>query len=422
LGVIPMKHAYTKKDRDKAVILAIVRRFGPISRVAIQSMTQYRPSTVSEYVRELIEEGLVYESGRSDNPLGRKRILLRVNEAHSFLVAMEFDAETIRAAVLDLQPKVVTMLTRPVDLEGGVDGVLDQLVSAAHQVIHDSGKDPARLRSIAFADPGLVDRRRGVSVMCALLDFWQCVPLRQRFEAEFAVPFLLEGNTRAKGVAERALGAGGMADDMVYVDYSTGIGAAVFSEGRMVRGHNESAGELGHTRVAENGPACKCGSFGCLEAIAGVQALGTRLRRAVEEGSSSKAIALAGGLEKVTGWTVLEAARQGDKLSSSLVENVGNHLGLGIANLVNLFNPALVVLGKNLAAAGPDLLQQIERIVRRQALPSATEKLEFRYGTLGDEAALLGAGLLVLDEMFAIPALKPPRFMVESEANLVVNE
>ncbi|RPI21227.1 MAG: ROK family protein [Acidobacteria bacterium] len=408
-----MKHSDSKKERDKAVIMAVVRRFGPISRVAIQHLTQYRPSTVSDYVRELIEAGRLYEAGRSDNPLGRKQVLLRVNDAFGFLVAMEFDAETIRTAVLDLEPKVLTTRTEPVDLTGGVEGVLKQLLSAADRAIRESRKNRAQLLGIAFADPGLVDRRRGISVMCALLDFWQCVPLRERFEARFGAPFLLEGNTRAKAVAERVLGAGGMAENMAYIDYSTGIGAAVFSEGRMVRGHSETAGEIGHTRVAENGPACKCGSFGCLEAIAGVQALGARARRALEEGSTSKVVSLAGGVEKVTGWTVLEAARQGDKLSSSLVETVSNHLGLGIANLVNLFNPALVVLGKNLASAGPDLLQQIERIVRRQALPSATEKLEFRYGTIGDEAALLGAGLLVLEEMFAIPVLKPPKFMLD---------
>jgi predicted NBD/HSP70 family sugar kinase len=195
---------------------------------------------------------------------------------------------------------------------------------------------------------------------------------------------------------------------MLYVDYRAGIGVGIFSEGRMLRGASESAGELGHTHIMENGPPCKCGSFGCLEAIAGGAALGAKARRALMEGSTSIALSLAGGdIQKVTGWIVIEAARQGDKMCSSLVEQMGNYLGLGLANLVNLYNPSVVILGPRLFPAGDGLLAQITRIVRRQALPHATRDLVIRFGELGDEAGVLGAGLLVLEQLFAIPDLNP---------------
>jgi glucokinase len=260
----------------------------------------------------------------------------------------------------------------------------------------------------------LVDSKKGVTITSSQMDFWRNIPLQQIFEEEFKVPFLLESNTRAITIAERMLGAGEKTDDMVYVDYRNGVGAGVFSGGSILRGAGESAGEFGHTHVVENGPACKCGSFGCLEAMTSAGTLANRARKGVLEGGKSEVLAMAGSPESITGAHVLEAARRGDRMCSSLVEEMGNHLGLGVANLVNLFNPSIVVLGGLLGRAGEPLLEQISRIVRKQALPHATESLQFRFGTLGPQAGVLGAGLLVQEKLFEIPALKPPKFLVSA--------
>jgi N-acetylglucosamine repressor len=403
-----MKRNSTKKERDKAVIMSLVRRFGSLSRVAVQGMTKARPSTISMLVRELIEEGKLKEAGTSNNPLGRKQILLKVNEDYGFVLGVEFDPDVVVAAAMNLTPSILAMSREPTYLEGGVAGLTRQLLACTRQVVEEAGLSGAAPLGIAFADAGLIDSRRGVSVNAADIDFWKEVPLRDLFEEEFEAPFLLESNTRCRATAERMLGVGDFADDMLYVDYRAGIGVGIFSEGRMLRGASESAGELGHTHIMENGPPCKCGSFGCLEAIAGGAALGAKARRALMEGSTSIALSLAGGdIQKVTGWIVIEAARQGDKMCSSLVEQMGNYLGLGLANLVNLYNPSVVILGPRLFPAGDGLLAQITRIVRRQALPHATRDLVIRFGELGDEAGVLGAGLLVLEQLFAIPDLNP---------------
>ena len=133
---------------------------------------------------------------------------------------------------------------------------------------------------------------------------------------------------------------------MIYVEYGrTGIGAGIVIDGKLFYGAGYVAGEFGHTHMVEDGPACKCGSFGCLEAIAGASALRSRIRRAIAEGGTSSALALAGGdVSKITGWTVLEAAGHGDKICAEIVEQAANYLGAGLANLVNLFNPAVIVI------------------------------------------------------------------------------
>jgi len=409
-----MRHVSSKKERDKAVIMAVVRRFGPLSRVDVHELTQFRPSGISLLVRELLEEGKLREAGPSNNPLGRKQTLLTINEGFGFVVGVEFDVDTLMAASLDLRPQIIALVTEPTNLTQGADGLIRQLLSCTRKAIEQASSTGPIPLGIAVADPGLVDSEKGVTITSSQMEFWKNIPLQKIFEEEFGVPFLLESNTRAITIAERMLGAGEKTDDMVYIDYRTGLGAGVVAGGSILRGSGESAGEFGHTHVIENGPACKCGSFGCLEAMTSAAALANKARKGVLEGGTSEVLSIAGKPESITGAHVLEAARRGDRMCSSLVEDMGNHLGLGIANLVNLFNPSVVVFGGLLGLAGESLLEQIFRIVKRQALPHATENLQFRFGKLGPQAGVLGAGLLVLEKLFEIPALKPPKFMVSA--------
>jgi predicted NBD/HSP70 family sugar kinase len=415
--VRPIKHARSKPEHDKAVILAALRRFGPISRVEIGRLAQIRPNTVSTLTRELLSESEIVEAGPSDNPKGRKQVLLRLNESRGFLVGVEFDSEQVVAVAMDLHPRILSIVRRAPQLDAGIEGLTRQLFACVREAIAAGHIGDAPLMGIAVADPGLVDPHSGLSTMSSLIPFWKDVPLSRLFREEFGIEALVESATRAKGVAERVLGAGAMADDMVYVEYGAGIGGAVISQGRLLLGDGGSAAEFGHTHVVDGGPPCQCGSFGCLEAMAGSAALAGRLRKLVQEGGNSIAVRQVDGqLDRVTGWMVLEAASAGDKICSAIVEEMGRYLGLGLANLVNLFNPRLIVLDRRLKLAGPSLLDQLTRIVRMQALSQATKNLEVRFGELGEEAGVLGAGLLVLDRLYEIPALKPPGFLLNPEA------
>jgi glucokinase len=413
-----VKHVRSKTERDIALIMAIVRRFGPISRVGIHELTHLRPATISDIVRGLLDEGKISEAGASTNPLGRKQVLLELREDFGFVVAIEFDPDFVVASALSLKPKPLSVIKERTCTDGGQEGLLRQLISCARRAMEEAGLRDRRPLGIGFADAGLIDSQKGVALMSSEIEFWRNIPLKEIFEREFQAPFLLESNTRCRAVAERAAGAGQMAGNMIFIDYRAGIGAGVFSDGRILRGRHDSAGELGHTHIVRDGPPCKCGSFGCLDAMIGAAALGARARKALEQGGVSRALSIAGSVSNVSGWTVLQAAGEGDKMCSSLVEDVGDHLGLAIANLVNLFSPEVVVLSSGLKLAGRQLLDQIIRIVKIQALPYLTDGITFRYGELGDEGGVLGAGLIVVENLFEVPALKPPKYMVdESESS-----
>lgn len=409
-----MKHVPTVREKDKAVIIAAARRFGPVSRVGIHELTRLRPATISLLVRELLKEGKLKVTGHANNPTGRKQVLLQINEESGYVIALDFDEEFLDASLLDLHPRIVLSFREATNLAAGIDGLIRQLSSSIRKVIAQSGVDREKIRGIGVGVPGLVNSREGTIIMSSTIDFWRNVKLKDILEEEFGIPTAVENNSRTKAVAERVLGAGEMAEEMIYAEYGKGIGSGIIVRGKVLQGYCFSAGEFGHTHILEDGPACKCGSMGCLEAIAGVTALETRLRKAMAEGGYSRCLEMAeGDASRIDGWTVLNAARLGDKLSVAIVEDLGKYLGLALANLVNLLNPSIVVLDYRLEAAGHALLDHISRVVRMQALSHATEDLVFRFGKLGSEVGILGAGLLITERIFEVPLLKPPRFIID---------
>lgn len=378
-------------------------------------MTRLHASEISRLVRELISEGKLVTAGRGQNSRGRKQVLLSLNEEHAFVAGIGFDDESVLAGIMDLRYNIRAIAQEPTRLDAGAEGLVEQLLSCTKRAIRDAEIEVSSLRGIAMAGSGLVDSREGTVVMSSTINFLRHTPLCHAFEEEFGVPTLLDNLSRVKAVAERTLGVAEMAENMIYIEYGkTGIGAGVIIDGKAIHGADSFAGEFGHTQMAEDGPACRCGSFGCLEAIAGAAALESRIRKAVAEGSTSLALDLAGGeSERITGWMVLEAANRGDKTCITLVEQVAKYLGLGLSNLVNLFNPSLVVLDQRLSLAGHNFLDHITKVVRRQALSYSTKHLKICFGSLGGEGTVLGAGSMALERYFEIPALKPPRFMVE---------
>ena len=391
-----------KSQRDKHLIEALVYQQGPISRVGIHALTNLRRSTISALTRQLLTEGKLIEVGPSDNPLGRKQILLDLNRKFGFLVGVEFDDERVTAGVMDLQPAVTKVISEATDLSHGKEGLLRQLQSAVRRVVTASKLPWAKLLGIGIADPGLVDTRRGVTTSSSTIEFWNDVPLTATFEKEFKVPVLVESKTRAKAIAEQMLGVGQREPNMIYLDYGTGIGAGVIVDGKLLYGHNCGVGEVGHTNVVRSGPTCKCGSNGCLEAIAGASAVENRTRKALSEGVSSRLLAMAQeDPSHITVWLVLEAARVGDKMCWNIVAEVAEEIGVAMANLVNLFNPSMIVFDQRLSTTGDEFLNLISRVVKSNALAGSASGLSLRFATLGREAGLLGVGLQILERQFS---------------------
>jgi glucokinase len=205
----------------------------------------------------------------------------------------------------------------------------------------------------------------------------------------------------AIAIAEKHFGLGADLDDFIYIDAGVGIGGAIFINGRLYRGPGGSAGEFGHVTVDENGPLCCCGSNGCLEAMASGAAIMQAVRTAIEKGVDSKVRDLAhGDLERISIECITEAAIQNDPLAFRILDEAIGHIGVALADVVNLLNPSVVVFGGGLFRAAPQfLLDALKRPLRQRALEKSASEVQLKVSRLGAEAGALGAARLISEKI-----------------------
>ena len=244
---------------------------------------------------------------------------------------------------------------------------------------------------------GAVDRRTGVVHAPPTLPNWE-IPLRNRLERRTGKPVIVGNDANVAAVAEWRYGAGRGTRDLIYITVSTGIGGAILVDGRLLLGRDGAAGEVGHMTVEADGPLCVCGNPGHLEALASGTAIARMAREQLEAGTDT-ALRLAGS--PVTAADVVDAAQAGDRVAREIVGRAAGALGIGIASLINLFNPEIVVIGGGVAQAGQLLLEPMQAVAIQRTLPTAGRNVRFALAHFGDDAGLIGALALASEAILA---------------------
>ena len=273
--------------------------------------------------------------------------------------------------------------------------VLDRVVSAVEEARAAVGLE---VRAVGFGIPSLIDQARGVAVTTVHLPI-RDVPFREVMAERLGLPVFVDNDANVAMLAEHRYGAAAGASDAVLLTIGTGIGGGLIVGGRLVRGSLGAAAELGHMVIDMDGPRCQgnCPNRGCLEALASGSALGrSALEVATRDPSGPLGRALASGLE-ITGALVTELAHDGDPDSVACVRRAGEALGVGIANLVNIFNPEVVVVGGGVIAAGDLLLDPAREVMRSRALSPSRDVVRVVPARFGAESGMLGAAVLAME-------------------------
>jgi predicted NBD/HSP70 family sugar kinase len=287
--------------------------------------------------------------------------------------------------------------------------VLQRAIDAVHHALSDSGVPVDVVCGIGVAHSGVIDTANGIVLSFprpGQMAEWKNVPLRAMFEEEFRLPCLLEDSARTGAVAERCFGLGRGVNDFLYIEVGVGIGAAIFFEGKLYRGAGGKAGEFGHITVVENGPLCSCGNNGCLESVASCAAIIEAVRAALAKGVDSKVRDLAhGDLEKIGIEVIAQAAAENDGLAFRVLQDAASFVAIGLADLVNLLNPRLIIFGGALFRAAPHMLvEPLMRLIRQRSLDKSALDVQLRMSPLGEEACALGASRIMseraIEEVF----------------------
>lgn len=311
------------------------------------------------------------------------------------IVGVDLGGTQIRAALADAQGKISQRASQPTMAEEGLEAVLRRIKGVIRQVLP---ADIARVRAIGFAAPGPLDPWKGVIMDAPNLPGWKNVPLKDLMEEEFALPAFVGNDANLAALAEQRFGVGQGIADLIYLTVSTGIGGGVIMDNKLLLGAHGFAAELGHQTIEAHGPRCNCGNIGCLEALAAGPAIARNAKELIQSGVATRiADLVSGNLDKVTAKVVNQAAQEGDPVAIELFRQAGFYIGIGIVNLLHIFNPSLIIIGGSVAKAGDLLFEPIRATVRERAMASYYwEHTPIVPAALGDDVGVLGAVALVL--------------------------
>jgi predicted NBD/HSP70 family sugar kinase len=376
---------------------AIVRELhvrGPLSRSDLVAITGLTRSAIRGLIGELVAGGLVTEvPNQPAGTPGRPSPIVRPNPDAALVIALEVNVDSLAAALVGFGGTVrhLTRVDRP-RAHLSVEAIVGDLVDLARPMLHDT--DPDALIGVGVAVAGIVRRSDGLVRMAPNLG-WRDVPLAERLREALpvVVPVWVANEADLGGLAEHRRGAAIGVDEVLYVMGEVGVGGNMIVEGRPVIGVDGYAGEIGHMPVNPEGGPCACGSHGCWETEIGEGALLVRAGLPAD-----------GGREAIG--EVIRAAASGEPRAVEAVEEVGRWLGIGIASLVNVLNPRLVVVGGILERLHPLFSRKLDAAVVRYALPPAREHLRIVPGRLGEDAPTLGAAELAFEPLLADAALQ----------------
>lgn len=392
------------KALNKAIVLNVLRRQAPISRADIAKVTGLNKATVSALVDELIADHMVQEIGTGASSGGRRPRLLVLNARAGLVVGTDLGVDYIAVAIQDLLGRPIWQNRIAHNGTDDPEGTLARLEGLIREGLALFPGTPLGLRGIGVGIPGLVDFEKGLLHYAPNLR-WRDFSVGEWLAQRFGVPVKVDNEANAGALAEHWSGAGVGVHDLVYFSVGIGIGAGVILHDEIFRGHGGVAGELGHTTIDVTGPLCSCGNRGCLEAMASEAALRGHMLRSVSALHLPADATADLFRQDLSIAEIARTAEEGNAAAIAALSNVGKYLGVGVANAINVFNPQRVVIGGPIALAGRYILNPVRQVVEERALVPPRRQCEIVLSAHGPDACAVGAGALVLQDLFRLPAV-----------------
>lgn len=377
------------RDHNQALILQLIRDGDGISRVELARRTGLTAQTVTNIVSRLIGQGFVVEAGKQSSAAGKPRVRVRLNPAGGYAIGVRIGRAELAVVIVDLDGAVVAKTTRPTDPARTPAGIVDVVAADITSLTAGSGVDPARIFGIGVAAPGPLDHEAGVVLGPPHFPGWDEVPLGRMLQERMGTPVVVDYNAKAAATWERWAGVARQTRDFAFVYASTGVGAGVFLDGELLRGHTGGAGALGHVGIDPDGPPCSCGGQGCLELYCAAPAIVARARRELATHDPRHA---AINLPEVQA-----LAATGDPVAIAIFTDAARTLGYGVKSLVNLTDVDLIVLGGRVFdGIGGLFVDILQRILDDQSYGHRRRAVSVAMTAAPGDPGAVGAATLVL--------------------------
>jgi glucokinase-like ROK family protein len=372
------------------------------SRSELVARTGLGRAIVARRVQELIDRELVTEGAVGPSTGGRppRQLSFRADAGH--VLVADLGATSIDVAVTTLDGRILGHHDEPARIEEGPERCLGRVDALFDSLLRTTEDIPGRLWGIGIGVPGPVEFEAGRPISPPIMPGWDGYPIRTRFSATYGAPVWVDNDVNMLALGEWRSGIAAGHENVVVVKIGTGVGAGIISDGRIHRGAQGSAGDVGHIQVSDDqSVVCRCGNIGCLEALAGGAALAREGEAAALAGRSARLGVVLDQHGRLTAEDVARAASAGDEVAIELLRAAGRRVGSMLASVVNFFNPSLVIIGGGVANSPDQLLGAIREVVYGRSLPLATRDLLIERSSLGGLAGVIGASSMVVDQLFS---------------------
>ncbi|MFS0820258.1 ROK family transcriptional regulator [Bacillus sp. 1P02SD] len=374
------------KQINKSIVFTTIVGKGPISRAQISKNTGLNKATVSTMVAELIDEQLIYEIGASQSSGGRKPVMLYFNSHAGYSIGVDLGVNYILGVLTDLSGNKMEEVHIPIEKREFIE-VVESLKSVIQTLLMKAPDSVYGVVGIGVGVPGIVDKDK--QILFAPNLNWNNVNLKEIIEKEFNIPTIIENEANSGAHGEQLYGAGKHISNMIYVSIGIGIGTGIIIDNKLYTGVSGISGEMGHITIEANGRKCSCGNRGCWELYASEQVILNDAK------NSSK-----GNSELDFNGLVNEAIK-GNPFILQLLNTLGENIGIGLTNIINTFNPEVIIIGNRISQFKNWITNPIEHVLSERLLPYHKDKTEIRFSELGKHSCALGASSFAISGFLA---------------------
>jgi N-acetylglucosamine repressor len=382
----------------KKTILKLIYQRGSMSIPELSKIIKMSTPTVTRLVSDLVAEGLLLDEGIGESSGGRRPYLYGINPTSRYVMGIEISRYYIRMGIFNLLNQPATefkMLNEGLETK---DDILNFIQKEVIRFIGESGIPENDILGIGIAIPGLIDIRTGINYSYL---HSEDKPASLLFNDLFKHTVYVEHDTYSMALGELAFGLAKGRQNVICLNIGSGISISMILNGRLYRGNSGFAGEFGHIQVDPEGELCYCGKIGCLETLASGTTLIRKAKKEIADGATSIIRNLVDNdLTKINIDIILKAAQKGDQFAIGILSQIGEHLGKGIAILIHLFNPELIILGGELSKAENYITDPIQQNLNKYTIAKIRKDTQIINSELGDNAGILGTIALVMEKIF----------------------
>lgn len=391
-------HVEKKKHFQKLRILKFLYLQKATTNAEICKEFKLSLPTSMSLINKLIKEGLIVKQGRGKSVGGRRPDLYAIKQKTFYVLSINIDRFNIKFAMVDNTNSILWEENIPSTISKEVN-IVDTLFNSATTLIKDSGIDPKKLLGIGISMPGLVSTKEGKN-FTYFLSGQESLSLQAALKNQFDKPVYILNDAKSACLAEFLFGEAKNKEDVLVISMDWGVGLGIIMGGKMLTGTSGFAGEFGHIPMKEDGELCHCGKRGCLETIASGLALVNKAKKGLAAGETSLLNTMIGNSKELNPEIIIEAANRGDQFSINILSEIGNNLGKGIAILIQLFNPELIILEGKIAEAKNFITTPIQQSMNIFCMIQLQEKTKIILSKLGNNSHLLGSTAAVVTNVF----------------------